>query len=81
MEEATLAVECWPEHQVAVSVFSKLSPQWRTGFAGATGLDYAALPTVFRLAGVPRADWPHLFEDIRVMERGALHFMRAQSSQ
>jgi len=74
-------VECWPEHQAALSVFYKLTTQWRTGFAGATGLDYGALPTVFRLAGVPRADWSALFEDIRVMERGALHYMRERNSQ
>jgi hypothetical protein len=64
---------------VAVSVFSKLTTQWRAGFAGAIGLDYATLPTVFRLAAVPRAEWPVLFDDIRVMERGALHFMRERS--
>ena len=74
-------MDCWPEHQVAVAVFSKMATQWRTGFSGATGLDYGALPTVLRLAGVPRADWPALFDDIRVMERGALHLMREKTSQ
>lgn len=74
-------MDCWPEHQVAVAVFSKLTTQWRTGFAGAIGLDYGTLPTVFRLARVPRADWPALFDDIRVMERGALHLMRETASR
>lgn len=76
-----MAVDCWPEHEAAVAVFARLTTQWRTGFSGATGLDYVALPTVFRLAGVPRADWPALFDDIRVMERGALHVMRERASQ
>jgi hypothetical protein len=58
-----------------------LTTQWRTGFAGAVGLDYGVLPTVFRLAGIPRGDWPALFEDIRVMERGALHLMREKSAR
>jgi hypothetical protein len=74
-------VDCWPEHQVAVGVFSRLTTQWRVGFSGAVGLDYVALPTVFQLLGVSRTDWPQLFEDIRVMERGALHYMRALSAQ
>lgn len=74
-------MDCWPEHWPAFSVFSKLTTQWRAGFSGAIGLDYGALPTVFRLTGIPRADWPALFEDIRVMERGALHLMREETAQ
>jgi len=58
-----------------------LTTQWRVGFAGATGLDYGVLPTVFRLIGVPRAQWSRLFDDIRVMERGALYHMRSQANQ
>jgi len=62
-------------------VFERLTTQWRVGFAGATGLDYGVLPSVFRLLGMPHEEWSHLFEEIRVMERGALHHMRAQANQ
>lgn len=62
-------------------VFEHLTTQWRVGFAGATGLDYGVLPSVLRLLGMPRVEWPCLFKDIRVMERGALHHMRAQANQ
>ena len=39
----------WPEHQTALQIFGALQTQWRVGMAGATGLDYAALPTVMEL--------------------------------
>jgi hypothetical protein len=55
--------------------------QWRTGMAGATGLDYGVIPTVLRLVGIPRAEWPGCFEDLRVMEDAALHQMRANQKE
>jgi Phage related hypothetical protein (DUF1799) len=58
-----------------VQVFLAMQTQWRTGMAGATGLDYAALPAVLRLTGLPRAQWPQVFDDLRAMEGEALaHF-------
>lgn len=45
--------------------------------SGATGLDYAVIPTVLRLIQMPRAEWPDVFEDLRVMEDSALTQMRA----
>lgn len=52
-----------------------MGTQWRIGMAGATGLDYAALPPVMRLVGVSRKDWPDVFEGVRVMESAALQTM------
>ena len=58
-----------------MQVFLAMQTQWRTGMAGATGLDYAALPAVLRLTGLPRAQWPQVFDDLRDMEGEALtHF-------
>ena len=37
-----------------------------------TGLDYNAIPPVFRLLGIPRKEWADLFEDLRVMEAETL---------
>lgn len=54
-----------------------LLSQWRVGMSGPTGLDYSAIPTVLRLTCVPRAAWPDVFEDLRVMEDAALGQMRA----
>lgn len=55
-----------------------MSTQWRTGMAGATGLDYNALPVVMRMGGISMKDQPDVFEDVRVMEDAALTHMQAQ---
>lgn len=52
-----------------------MATQWRAGMGGATGLDYAALPSVMQMVGIPRKKWPELFEDIRTMEAAALNHM------
>lgn len=44
--------------------------------AGATGLDYNALPGVMRLIGVPTAERADVFESVRIMEDVALSKMR-----
>lgn len=71
-------VEIWPENLLAFQVFSALGTQWRVGMGGATGLDYNAVPVVLRLQGVPRGEWPQLFEDVRTMEAAALAVMRQE---
>lgn len=45
------------------------------GPGGPSGLDYGVIPTVLRLAGIPRPDWPAMFDDLRILERGALKEM------
>lgn len=77
VEEARGApVEIWPDNVQAVNVFVAMSTQWRVGMGGATGLDYAALPVVMRLAGVPPADRAEVFDAVRAMEEAALTTMR-----
>lgn len=71
----------WPENMPAVSAFSGLLTQWRIGMAGATGLDYSAIPFVLEMGGVARIDWPQVFDDIRVMEVEALNCMREQRKE
>lgn len=51
-----------------------MTTQWRTGMAGPTGLDYTALPVVFRLQRTPRNEQQDTFECIRVMEAEALAY-------
>jgi hypothetical protein len=67
-------VQVWPDNMPAVELFSDLATQWRrAGMAGAvTGLDYAAIPAVFALRGVPKKQWSALFSDLRVMEDAAI---------
>jgi hypothetical protein len=49
-----------------------LDTQWRTGPCGVTGLDYGVIPNVMRMRGLPRKQWPEVFDLIRVMEGVAL---------
>lgn len=65
-------IAVFPDVARAVDAFDALGTQWRTGFAGFTGLDYSAVEPTLRLLGVERSEWKQLFEDIRVMEAAAL---------
>jgi hypothetical protein len=62
----------YPENWRAVRVFDALGTQWRVGPAGPTGLDYAALPMVMDVHGVPQQHRHDVFEDVRVLESAAL---------
>ncbi|MEX5744650.1 DUF1799 domain-containing protein [Massilia sp. X63] len=68
--------EIWPENLRSYELFNALATQWRIGMGGQAGLDYNVVPVVLRLQGVPRAEWPELFADVRVMEAAALQAMR-----
>jgi hypothetical protein len=65
-------VDVWPENWQAVQVFAACGTQWTVGMAGSTGLRYEALPFVFEMSGVDRAQWPELFDQIRACEAEAL---------
>ena len=69
------AVEVWPDNLSAVNTFIAMGTQWRTGAMGATGLDYAALPAVMRLTGIPRCERPAVLDGLRIMEAEALKIM------
>jgi hypothetical protein len=71
--------EVWPDNWQALDVFMSMGTQWRTGVAGATGLDYGVLPDVMRLRGVPKSDRPEVFDWIRLMEGEALGQMREKT--
>lgn len=74
-------VDIWPDNLAATNVFVSVTTQWRTGFGGVTGLDYNVLPSVFRLVGVPRTDWPDTFECVRVMEAEAMRVMAEEQER
>lgn len=69
-------VGIYPDNMPAVALFADMRTQWRVGPCGPIGLDYLALPVVFRLRRVPVADRTELFDDLRVMERAALNYLR-----
>ena len=79
LDDASVGI--WPDNVAATNVFVAAITQWRTGYRGATGLDYNVLPTVFRLTGISRVEWPDTFECVRVMESEALCFMAEQREQ
>lgn len=66
----------WPEHWQALELFTCMLTQWRTGFNGATGLDYAALPVVFELNGIEKEQQRERFDELQIMERAALKAIR-----
>jgi hypothetical protein len=75
------AIELWPDTADSVLVFVAMQTQWRQGFAGPTGLDYAALGAVLRLRSIPRARHGDVFEDVRAMEAETLNLMHAKDKQ
>lgn len=65
-------VGVWECNADAYYVFRSMATQWRVGMAGATGLDYAAMPVVMDMVGVRRKNRPDVFESVRIMEEEAL---------
>lgn len=67
-------VGVWPDNMPAVEIFIDLSTQWRrAGMSGVrTGLDYSVLPAVLAIRGIPKKQWPVVFDDVRVMESAVL---------
>ena len=68
--------EIWPDQEQTVAVFSAMMTQWRFGPAGATGLDYTALPAVMDMLDVRGPLRQEVFCGIRIMERAALKGLR-----
>lgn len=56
-------------------VFSLMSTQWRTGYTGLTGLDYASLPIVEDAAGIAKEDREEIFWAVREMELEVLRIV------
>ena len=67
-----IAPEIWPENTHIVRVFCAMQTQWRMGFSGPTGLDYAVLPIVVRQMHVPLEHRRDIFMGVRVMESATL---------
>ena len=63
----------WPEHQDAFALFVQCRTQWRAGFGGATGLDYAGVEALIRMRRlVPRPRLPDVLGELQVLEAETL---------
>lgn len=65
-------VEIWPDNFEAYRLFCSMSTQWRTGFAGPTGLDYNVLYSKLDRLGLEPDRYDELESDVGVIERAAL---------
>lgn len=68
-------VQVWPDNALPVRVLLAMRTQWRTGMSGRTGLDYSALPEIWRRLKVPPADRDEVFEALQHLELAALEAM------
>jgi hypothetical protein len=75
MDDVDEEVEVWPDNWPVFRLFNALGTQWRTGAAGATGLDYSVVREVATLIGIKKRQIPELFPDLQVMEAEALAVM------
>ena len=81
-EAAEKPLEIWPDNWASVSAFVQMASQWRlivgTGSAHWQGLRYEALEAVLRLNCIPDAEWPAVFQGVRVMEAAARDVLNAR---
>lgn len=68
-------VEVWPDAWPALRLFEAMGTQWRLGQGGASGLDYAAIPSTALMLGIKRRELPDIFPDLRILEVEALAVM------
>ena len=74
-DEEDNIIEVWECNADAFYVFESMATQWRVGMAGATGLDYAAMPVVMDMVGIKKKDRTEVFASVRIMEQEALATM------
>jgi hypothetical protein len=73
--------EVWQENVDSLQWFHRLWSQWRHGFAGRTGLDYAVLPSMFELYEVPSERRRELFDDLQLMEDATLEWVAKEQEK
>lgn len=71
-------VQVWPENLPAVRVFLAMRTQWLSTAGGLIGLNYAALPELWRRLKVPPDKRDEVFADLQVIEFAALEAMHAK---
>lgn len=69
-------VEVWECVWPSFATFEAMATQWRVGMNGATGLEYATIPSVVEMLGYEKDQLKLIFQDIRFLENEALSIMR-----
>lgn len=62
----------WPEHVAVLGVWFGVQTQWRHGFAGPTGLDYAGVRAAPAFRALARQHREPAFDALCIMERATL---------
>lgn len=65
-------VTVWPENQLAIEIFQRLSNQWRCGAGGPIGLDYAVVFNELAHAGIAGTDRDDVMAALAVIEVAAM---------
>jgi hypothetical protein len=69
----------WPEHEEVLGVFAACRTQWRVGFDGPTGLDYAGIESLIRMRRlVQRPRVPEVLAELQILEDETLAEWRRQ---
>ena len=71
-DEDEFTIEVWECNAEAFYVFESMATQWHSGMAGATGLNYTAMPVVMEMVGISKKRRPEVFASVRIMEQEAL---------
>lgn len=74
--DAAPDVPIWPCNLDAFQIAEATRTQWRIGMAGPVGMDYACLPAVMDLVGIPIERRREVFAQMREVEAEALRVMR-----
>lgn len=73
-------IELWPDTFEAFVLFDRVRGQWNLGPAGPVSLNYQSVESALRMMGIPRRNWPDLFDDLQHIEAGALSEIYARST-
>lgn len=65
-------VDLWPECELPIAIFSRVSTQWRVGAGGPIGLDYNVVYRELDDAEIVGDERKELMAAIRVVESAAL---------
>jgi hypothetical protein len=65
-----------PDNALVTDLFLDMDTQWRIGFSGVTGFDYAVLPALMDFHGILTEERKDVFRCLRIMEIAAIRTMR-----
>lgn len=70
----------WAEHWQTIELFRQMSTQWRVGFGGAFGLDYAVLFQLMDFQDIDKSRKLEILAQIQICEAAALEIMHRKQS-